>query len=171
MPTSQVPWRLIQRQNEGGSSQSEAFVAAIGCFENGQFRGHGEVGELDHARAGVDGHQHEGDGGGPQRSVGAARQPVPAPVDEEHVGGESEPGDEINSAQTEGLVAEPVGNLGEPFPVDPALPDRGEGVGIGLDEVMGSEKKARVGQVPPDIGVNKEGTCRSSTWMPRPWAG
>ena len=57
MPTSQVPWRLIQRQNRGRQQPEEAFVAAIDCFKDRQFGGHGEVGKLDHARAGVDCHE------------------------------------------------------------------------------------------------------------------
>ena len=97
-----------------------------------------------------------------RRRCGASQ--VAAPVDEEDVGGKSQPGDEIDPAQAHGLVAEPVRQFREPFPVDPALPDHGEGVGVGLDEVMGGKKEARVRQGATRYRGQQAGFVSSSKW-------
>jgi hypothetical protein len=101
-------------------------------------------------------HQRKANAGGPKRSSGMPGLPVPAPIEEQYVGAQREPRHQIDAAQVERAVSQPIWDLREPLGVHPGLAGNGKGVGLGADEVMCGAQYACVRQVPPQVRVPKQ---------------
>jgi hypothetical protein len=145
------PYREERREKPRRAS-----LSPLQRLQDGQFGRKCKVGDDDGPWTAVHRHQRKANAGGPKRSSGMPGLPVPAPIEEQYVGAQREPRHQIDAAQVERAVSQPIWDLREPLGVHPGLAGNGKGVGLGADEVMCGAQYACVRQVPPQVRVPKQ---------------